>query len=675
MSQFNYPRINFYGNVVFNPGTGDNDDYSLGGDGEYFFKDTDIPFRVSDTPAVQAITQGMTDEEFLKWMKTGITVTDAQKNEYYVMPSEWNYYGDMSIKMKNVKVVSVNLPNGTLVTDPSENELIGADVSFNNANGMNTACIVDNNPEDNPCTQIFANCFSLLKGATAYIQSKPSKSFTRWINFLRNTNLKGDAGAAGYFQCVIPSEELSAEQQQYFSKIFDMPFESMPSFKGWTIRFDMYRSLRIYRYNCPDAKTYIASLEALMAENGCNYATAYLSGTIAPWYEGELKTIPLGRVLNPPTDGSGGFPNPSGASSGNSGTLFLAPTVLQVFLDENRISLDISNTFPETFVTKNGTPSRCASEADEQSNVKTDLGEMWLQLNYLGNTYPIAPIPYVGDYLIWRGGMADIDISNLPAQVRELLPVGDLQIYSSLFSKALLAESEYFITTDQGALYANQYDTSGIYLSDNPMGEPCRITILKRGVPIKPEDGLTLYVQEAQTSPNYDQKLTGNMAIYKMPSSEGIKLGTNVTGNMIYRFSVSEQNLVSSYSQINLITDFYISLRIMPRHDFSKYLDPQNPNYQEVTWEIIYNELLRNYYLIYPAMAQQLPFNDPTVWNNRFTAQALKERVNPARWNFGDSMPPTRDLSADGRQLIMAWCDKIINGGSDAPIQKTLPLG
>jgi hypothetical protein len=343
---------------------------------------------------------------------------------------------------------------------------------------------------------------------------------------------------------------------------------------------------------------------------------------------------------------------------------------LQVFLDENRISLDISNTFPDTFVTKNGIPSQCASEADEQSNAKTDLGEMWLQLKYREKIFPIAPIPYKGDYLIWRGGMADIDISDLPAQVRELLPIGDLQIYSTVFNKALLAESEYFITTDQGALYANQYDTSGIYLSDNPMGEPCLITILKRGVPIKPEDGLTLYVQEAQTSPNYDQKLTGNTATYKMPSSEGIKLGTNVTGNMIYRFSVSEQNLVSSYSQINLITDFYISLRIMPRHDFSKYLDPQNPNYQEVTWEIIYNELLRNYYLIYPAMTQQLPFNDPTVWNNRFTAQALKERVNPARWNFGDSMPPTRDLSADGRQLIMAWCDKIINGGSDAPTQK-----
>ena len=131
MSQFNYPRINFSGDVIFNPGTGDNDDYSLQGGGEYFFKDTGLPFRVSDTPAVQAITRGMTDEAFLKWMKTGTVVVDAQKNEYYVMPSEWNYYGDMSVKMKNVNVVSVNLVDGTLVTDPSQNELIGASVSFN----------------------------------------------------------------------------------------------------------------------------------------------------------------------------------------------------------------------------------------------------------------------------------------------------------------------------------------------------------------------------------------------------------------------------------------------------------------------------------------------------------------------------------------------------------------
>lgn len=667
MSQFNYPRINFSGNVIFNPGTGDNDDYSLQGSGELFFKDTGLPFRVSDTPAVQAITRGMSDEEFLVWMKTGTIVVDAQKNEYLVMPSEWNYYGDMSVKMKNVNVVSVNLADGTLVTDPAQNELIGASVSFNNANGMNTASMTDNNPEDNPCTQIFANFFSLIKGENTYIQGKPSKSFTRWINFLRNTNLHGDAGAAGYFQCVVPSSELSAEQHQYFSTLFGTSFQDMPHFKGWVIRFDMYRSLRIYRYNCPDAPTYIANLEALMAEGGCNLATACLSGTIAPWYEGELKSIPLGRILNPPADGSGGFPNPSGEGAGNNDPLFLAPTVLQVFLEENRISLDISNTFPETFVTKNGSSSRCSSEADEQSNLKTDLGEMWLRLSYNGNIYPIAPLPYVGDYLIWRGGMADIDISQLDSEVKTILPLGDLEIYSVSFDKVLLYESEYFITTDQGALYADQYDDSGLYLSDEPGGEPCLITILRKGVPIKPEDGVTLYVQEAQTSPNYDQKLTGNTAIYKMPYAHGIKLGTQVTGNMIYRFCVNEKDLVSTYSQINLITDYYISLRILPRHDFSKYLDPKNPNYQEVTWEIIYNELLRNYYLIYPAMAQQLPFNDPTLWNNRFVAQALKNRINPARWNFGDSMPPTRDLSTDGRLLIMTWCDKIINGGSDTP--------
>jgi hypothetical protein len=74
---------------------------------------------------------------------------------------------------------------------------------------------------------------------------------------------------------------------------------------------------------------------------------------------------------------------------------------------------------------------------------------------------------------------------------------------------------------------------------------------------------VTLYVQEAITSPNYNQHLTGQVATYKMPSDQGILLDTSVLGNKIYRFAASEQDMVTEYSQINLCTDYYVSLRIL----------------------------------------------------------------------------------------------------------------
>ncbi len=69
MSIFNFPRINFNGNVIINVGTGNNDDYS----GDTFPDPQNpsgpaVPLRASDSINVQPTTYGMDDNAFATWM-------------------------------------------------------------------------------------------------------------------------------------------------------------------------------------------------------------------------------------------------------------------------------------------------------------------------------------------------------------------------------------------------------------------------------------------------------------------------------------------------------------------------------------------------------------------------------------------------------------------------------
>src|ERR1700694_1129767 len=68
MSIFSFPRINVKGLLVVNVGTANNDDYS----GSQFPPSSPFagqPVRLADSQAVQPLTYGMTDEQYIEWVQ------------------------------------------------------------------------------------------------------------------------------------------------------------------------------------------------------------------------------------------------------------------------------------------------------------------------------------------------------------------------------------------------------------------------------------------------------------------------------------------------------------------------------------------------------------------------------------------------------------------------------
>jgi hypothetical protein len=645
MSYFNFPRINFNGVVSINVGTVNNDDYSG-------YQMNEGPgkgqlLRLSDSVNVQPNTFGMTDEQFIPWSLTPLSVssTDPQHPKTYnQIPGEWNYYGDMGFTFQGVNVVSINDALGKLVT--SGNALIGGNLSFNNIAGRNTALIADGNPEDVPSSQIFADLMTLVdpQGNTL-VQGQPSKAVTRFINFCRNLNLSASAGASGCFQCVIPVDNVSDPGVQNILK--SLGLTSAPAnMTGFVVRYVVYKSIPpIYASDFATQDEYNTAMENLYKTQGSNPAVSTVSGTIGIWYEGEMKSITMSRLLIAPSTGGTYNVGTHTNSNNNKGMMQLAPMLVQVFADSNRITLDISNTFPEIY-----DPSTKANPKYPISN-DNDKTAGIITLGYQSGTTitTIATIDYTNtDSYISQGGMVDLTVDASVITAVQQNPLVVQITYPDNTQTTLLTESDYMIASDQAIVYAEEKQTDNNYRNDAPDPGPCTINVYYRGAQVTSSNAVSLVMQEAITTPNQDDALTAYSQNFSFPQTSQLTFKADSRGNRLYRIS-TPQNAVTSYNQINLCTDFYINLRILPTDDYSQYLNGTTP----LTWDVLYDNVLRYYNLIFPAMGLHVPFEE-SVWKDM--AATIYQRVDIENWASVLSMPRTRDLSQSRRELIQAWC-------------------
>jgi hypothetical protein len=91
-------------------------------------------------------------------------------------------------------------------------------------------------------------------------------------------------------------------------------------------------------------------------------------------------------------------------------------------------------------------------------------------------------------------------------------------------------------------------------------------------------------------------------------------------------------------------------VRVLPYDDYSGLSD------DEVTFPLVYSEVLRYYHLLCPAMSERLDLSDPTLWTTPSAAHYLLEVTAPELWATPLSMPRTRDLSAPRRALLQRFC-------------------
>lgn len=631
MSVFDYPRINFYGTLILNPGTANNDDYAQEGPGQLTMPASwgpyaGQPFGLVDSKLVQPRTFGLSDDDFIAWVQQPY-VFDGSPNP--VMPSEWNYYGNMS-SSGTATVRGVQTGAGQLYTqvDPSVplSSLLGAQLTFNGG-------ITDVNSEGSPpATQFFIDTMQMTSGTTTVIQGTPSKGACQWINFYRNVNLQADGGAGGYIYHVLLAGP---------GTTINLP--------GWPAN-PYGLVFRYYVYAVDQGVTDPSGQAALYAQKKTNPASLQIAGTIAPLMQDEaILTGPVGRLLvSNPTP----IPSPPGAqNNAGGGPISLAPAVVQQ--NGNAISADFVGTFPEYY-------------QGEGSNPKYDFGPVDLVVIGGGATAPIGPVPYTNvDGGNARGWVFDYDISSNDQAQRALQdPEAAFSLMNAQYG-TVLGETDYYFPSNQQAIYAEQHGSETLFLNQGATG-PATVAVYHRGQPVSPTACPPITVWAYQSTPIQSP---GNATVLSTTFAPGEPLvaDTSQPGNLLFTFAIGGTAPPQNYSTFSFppyITNWPgISLRILPNdEDFSQYyVDPTAPEpvgNDQLTFDVLYAKVLRVYYLLFPAMNKIFALNSESAV--AANAQAILDRTEMSIWMTTSYMPRTRDMSASRRTLLRAWCYKVL---------------
>jgi hypothetical protein len=76
-----------------------------------------------------------------------------------------------------------------------------------------------------------------------------------------------------------------------------------------------------------------------------------------------------------------------------------------------------------------------------------------------------------------------------------------------------------------------------------------------------------------------------------------------------------------------------------------------------LTFDVVYQKVLRTYYILYPAMNQVFALNSEKAVTPM--AKGILQRTEKSLWMTTSYMPRTRDMSASRRRLLRAWCRKV----------------
>ncbi len=632
MSLFDYPRINFEGTLQLNPGTANNDDFAA----NYALpvswgRFAGQPLALIDSKAVEPRTYGMSDADFIAWVQQVQTfdVVGKPGQTAQTFPAEWNYYGGMDSQSVAVFVTGAQAGPGE-AGSRSLAGLVGAALTF-------SGVITDVNSEGSPpSTQFFFDEVTLSGGGVTYLKGAPSKGACQWLNFYRNVNLQADAGAGGYVYHVFRKGP---------DTTINIPGFDARGIVGAIFRYYLYRPIAI------DDNAQIAEL---YKQGKTNPVTIRMAGTLAPLYEHEtIFTTPVGRLL---VANQATIPTPPPQYQNNSpnGLIALAPGVVQQ--KGNTISADFVGTFPENYQGNSNLP-----------DPKFDFGPVSLVVTAGGSSATIGSVDYTnvaaGNQAGW---IFDFDISANPEAQRVLAHPDAVFSLQNTTLGNVLRETDYYFVSNQQGMYTEQFGSGDLFLNQGTE-EPARVQVFRRGRELAADRCPPITVWQYRSVPLQSPGNAEKIATNFMPG-QSIVVDASQPGNFLFTFSI-DATVPTSYSTFMnppYLTNYpAISLRILPNSvDFSRYyVDPhaKEPVGNDLlTFDVVYQNVLRTYYLLYPAMNQIFPLNSETAVAKPTVLKAILARTELSRWMTSDYMPRTRDMSHSRRTLLRAWCLKVL---------------
>jgi hypothetical protein len=550
-----------------------------------------------DKSAVSVDTGGRSDADFRSFLHA----FDPALGD---IRGGWNPFGDNGCNFLNVTVTAVELPDGQVLTSAADDPLVGAAVHLGARAHNNTAVMVDVDPEGTFGTQIFSDELRVQAGPTTLWKGAPSVLYSRWLNFQRNLGVgRSFAAGSAVWQAGVPLDALT------FGSVPSRGLDALrqAGVRGLLMRFCTYLF-------APGIPSNTLAQQFAAGQTTVNPASGVVVGTIGGWdADDRLATAPTGRRLDPSADLILGHTQ-----------YRLGPALARVDHSRRVVSLDLISTFPE----------------QDTTLVKVDPGPCSLGVLVPGETEPRRIGGFDHDRAAYERTSGVVDVP-IPSGVEAFVDQGQLVVRLDNSDLVVLREKALDLETDERGIYLQEGGavTIGIQATSKGAAPASALTVkieqyvttdgAAGDTPAPADGGVVTVVDHVQTD-----QTTGRAEL---------TLRGRTFGTCLLRFVAPG----AQPGQAPRGLDSFANVRVLPRDDFSTVPD------DDLTFAVVYDTVLRYYYLLYPTMDRLIDLSSED--DVRANADVLLERIAEDGWRGWEYMPRTRELSDGKRALLERW--------------------
>lgn len=535
------------------------------------------------------VTSPDSDEQIIEFLRAPVS--------NYFANGGWNYYGDHQVQLTDNIVSSAGHPGAMQTTGA----LVGMGVyllgSVDPQSGdgpYGGPVMVDLDPTSSVTTQIYAGGLQIGNQNPVLLVRGNAVSHSRFLG-LRYDKTKTQPPYA-----TPGSAWASGTFQLAFRKEDIVSFDdsigilsdivNAPGAQGLVVRFEMFQF-----YPGRDS----AYMQQNYAENrnDINPSMGRIIGSIGPWFSDEPATTPPGRLLN------------NSHLGGAQGLAYLDSS-------NNRLTLDLVSALEGSAMRQDGQ----ANTSPIEPNV--DYGDFII--GTAGGT--LVQIPSQPDDYYLFGGLYDIPLTQ--GQVATLQD--NALVIGSTQNALNLVEQPIRIYSDFRNNYVNYSGTplSEISLEVRELGGP-----LKQAISIDVTSGAT-----GELPDNHFVEFPSQLTVAAGATSTQFQLGQIIgrDGFMQLIYSIAGNDL------------YFNSLRKYPEGNIQAIADTDT-----ITWEQVYENCLRFFYVLFPAMSKRIPLNDEATI--KAVAGELLKRLSDEYRDTTLYMPLTRSLSPEKVALLRKY--------------------
>ena len=545
-----------------------------------------------------------TDDQIIDRLREPIGGSGSQGN---FTRAGWNYYGDHQVAYENATVSSSGAPGSVTTDDPLVGQpvyLLGSVTPGNGDGPYGGPVMVDLDPTSSQTTQIYVGGLqiggsdhpALIVRADVHCHSQFLGARYSSSATQPPYNTPGSVFGNGTFQVAFPMDAVVQSDPKSDA------VQNLLSAKGAigiVLRFSFFEFF-------PGLDSEAIQQGYAANRNPENPSLGRVIGTLGPWFEGEPETIPPGRLLqNQSLGGAEGLAH----------------------LDEKnqRLTLDLVSALQGLAIRQDG------QDNTGPIGPNVDYGDLVVKTT-AGNDQ-LATTPSLPDTYYLFGGIYDVDLdSNGVNAVKE-----NSIVLSGTKNLLNIRESRLRIFSNARNIYLNEVD--------GPM--TFALTVRELGGPVQHDTLLTLSTSSSGTLPDPE--------FLKYPQMVMVDQGTDKAEITVSDDPTRSPGFLSldvSSGGMHGTSAYFVNFRKYPVEDFKHVIAMGN-----LPWPMVYDECLRFFFLIFPAMSKRIPLNDEATITS--TAGEILKRIADDYRPTTLYMPLTRSLSPGKIALLRAYLEQV----------------